>query len=256
MAYAEREKVKTMIGQLKDAGIIQYSQSPYASPIVLVNKPNGEKRLCVDYRKLNAITEKDRHPLPLIDDKIDQLKDQAYFTTLDLYSGYYQIPIEEASKAKTAFVTCDGQYEFNRMPFGLTNAPSVFQRKINNMLSPLRGSIAMVYLDDLLVPSKTFEEGLESLECILKSLLENNLTLNPNKCHFFQTQINYLGFEISKEGVKPGENKIKAVQDFPVPKNVHNVRPFLGLTGFFRRFIPKYAYVSKPLTALLKRDQT
>lgn len=163
MAHSEREKVKAMISDLKEAGIVKDSDSPYASPILLVNKPNGEKRLCIDYRKLNSITEKDRHPLPQIDDQIDQLTNQKYFTTLDLYSGYYQIPTAEESKGKTAFVTCDGQYEFNSMPFGLTNAPSIFQRKINNMLGPLRGTSATTYLDDIVCPGTDFEEAIANL---------------------------------------------------------------------------------------------
>lgn len=254
MAHTEREMVKGTISELKEAGIIRDSESPYASPILLVSKPNGEKRLCIDYRKLNAITQKDRYPLPLIDDQIDQLRNQKYFTTLDLYSGYYQIQLEEESKNKTAFVTCDGHYEFNRMPFGLTNAPSVFQRKINRMLGSLPGLTATAYLDDIVCPGKTFEEAFENLEKILKSLEENKLTLNPRKCHFFKTCITYLGFEISEKGVKPGETKITAVKNFPQPKTSHNVRQFLGLTGFFRRFIAKYAQLTKPLTKLLKKE--
>lgn len=178
MAYSEREKVRSMIKEMKQNGIIRDSSSHYSSPILLVNKPNGEKRLCVDYRKLNSITEKDRHPLPLLDDQIDQLQGYTYYTTLDLHSRYYQEEVEENSKDKTAFVTCDGQYEFNRMPFGLTNAPSVFQLSINQILEPLRRTVAIAYLDDLLCPGKTFEDGLNNLEQILKTLKENNLTLN------------------------------------------------------------------------------
>lgn len=255
MAYVEREKVKDMVNEMKGAGIIRDSDSSYSSPILLVNKPNGEKRMCIDYRKLNEVTEKDRHPLPLIDDQIDRLKGFKYYSTLDLFSGYYQVEMEEESKNKTAFVTCDGQYEFNRMPFGLTNAPSVFQRLINRVLGPLHGLIAIAYLDDILCPSKTFEEGLDNLEKVFKTLLDNNLTLNPSKCHFFKTEISYLGFDITQDGVKPGVAKTKAVKEFPVPKNVHNVRQFLGLTGFFRRFVEKYAYIAKPLSMLLHKGQ-
>lgn len=253
MAHTEREEVKKMIAKLQDAGIIRDSDSPYASPILLVKKPNGEKRLCIDFRKLNAITEKDRHPLPLIDDQIDQLRGYKYFTTLDLYSGYYQVEMEENSKEKTAFVTCYGQYEFNRMPFGLTNAPSVFQRLINRVLGTLRGTSAMAYLDDILCPGRTFEEGLKNLKDVFKVLEENKLTLNPKKCFFFKNVINYLGFEINEEGVRPGFDKIKAVKEFPVPKNIHNIRQFLGLTGFFRRFVEKYAEIARPLSLLLHK---
>lgn len=248
MAYSERPKVKKMIRELKDADLIRDSTSEYASPIILVRKPNGDQRLCVDYRKLNAVTHKERHPLPLIDDQLDRLKDFQYFTTLDLFSGYYQIKM-----AETAIDTHDGHYELKRMPFGLANGPSVFQRVINRVLGPLDSTIATAYLDDILSPTKTVEEELQNLRKILNELRANNLTLNPSKCHFFKSSITYLGFEVTKNGARPGERKVTAVADFPTPKNVHQVRQFLGLTGFFRRFIPKHAPITKPLTEMLQK---
>lgn len=255
MAISERENVKKIINELLGADIIRESESPFSSPILLVSKPNGDKRLCVDYRKLNAITVKDRHPLPLIEDQLDNLRDYQYYTKLDLFSGYYQIAMEENAKQKTAFVTCDGHYEFNRMPFGLTNAPSIFQKVMTKILSPLGSTVASAYLDDIISPAKSFDEGIKKLELIFRTLLENGLTLNPTKCCFFQNSVNYLGFEINKDGVKPGENKIKAVEAFPLPKSVHNVRQFLGLTGFFRKFVKNYAHITKPLSNLLKKDE-
>lgn len=255
MPHSERELVKDIVAKLKECDIVRDSNSPYSSPILLVSKPNGEKRLCIDYRKLNSITEKDRHPLPVIDDQIDQLRGYSYFNSLDLFSGYYQVEMDENSKSKTSFVTCDGQYEFNRMPFGLCNAPSVFQRIINRVLGPLRGTVALAYLDDILCPGKTFENALENLEKVFQTLQLNGLTLNPTKCHFMQEYINYLGYEISKQGVKPGSRKIKAIEEFPIPKNIHNIRQLLGLTGYFRRFVYNYARISKPLSKLLHKDQ-
>lgn len=252
MALAEREQLKHIIKDLLDADIIQESDSSYSSPVLLVSKPNGDKRLCIDFRKLNAITQKDRHPLPHIDDQIDRLRDYKYFTVLDLFSGYYQIPMEEEAKPKTAFSTNEGHYEFNRMPFGLANAPSIFQRLMNKILNPLGSNVATAYLDDILSPSKSVEDGLQKLECIFETLSNNGLTLNPTKCYFFQTSITYLGFEINKEGVRPGNKKIAAVTAFPQPQSVHNIRQFLGLTGFFRRFIENYALITKPLCSLLK----
>lgn len=255
MAHSERELVKGMIDQLKEADVIQDSFSEYASPIILVNKPNGQKRLCIDYRKLNQITHKERHPLPHMEDQIDQLKNYKYFTTLDLFSGYYQVKMGENSIPKTAFVTNDGHYEFKRMPFGLANAPSVFQRIINNIFGPLGGTVALAYLDDILSPCQTFEEGLEKLTKIFETLRKNHLTLNPSKCHFFQEKINYLGLEVSRDGVRPGLGKAKAIEEFQRPKNIHNVRQFLGLTGFFRRFIPNHAKLTAPLTKLLRKKE-
>lgn len=255
MSLTERAKVTELIQNLLNAKIIRESDSPFSSPIVLVTKPNGEKRLCIDYRKLNTITEKDRYPIPLMDDQIEKLQGFTYFTSLDMFSGYHLIPVNENSKPKTAFVTCDGHFEFNRMPFGLTNAPSVFQKLMNKILNPLGSSVASAYIDDIICPAKSFEDGLEKLELILKTLTDNNLSLNPKKCYFFQKSITYLGFEINEEGVRPGKEKTKAVALFPVPKNVHNIRYFLGLTGFFRRFIQNYSLLAKPLTKLLKRNR-
>lgn len=141
------------------------------------------------------------------------------------------------------------------MPFGLTNAPQVFQKLMNKILGPVGGEVASAYLDDIICPAQDFKKGIENLGKVLKILKEHNLTLNPSKCYFFMTSIKYLGMEINKEGVRPGENKMKAIRNFPIPKNVQNDRQFLGLTGFFRRFIKDYALESKPLSILLKKDE-
>ena len=159
MPYSEREKVNNIVKDLINNEIIRESQSPYASPILLVKKKNGEERMCVDYRALNRITVKDRYPLPRIDDLLDRINERKYFTSLDLASGYHQIPISEDSISKTAFVTPDGHYEYIRMPFGLTNAPAIFQRTINQILGSLRFNTALAYLDDILIPSVSVEEG-------------------------------------------------------------------------------------------------
>lgn len=193
--------------------------------------------------------------MPRIDDQIDQLRDCIYYSTLDLFSGYYQVEMSEELKAKTSFVTCDGQYEFNRMPFGLSNAPSVFQRIINSVLGPLRGTVAIAYLDDILCPGKDFNHALKNLEEVLKTLQLNKLTLNPKKCHFLSTKINFLGFEVTRNYIRPGITKMEAVKAFPAPKTAHNVKQFLGLTGYFRRFIQNYARIARPLSILLHKDK-
>lgn len=253
MSKSEQDIVQSMVDQLLGANIIKESDSPYSSPVLLVKKKDGESRLCIDYRRLNQKTVKDRYPLPRIDDQLDRLHGCNYFTALDLRSGYYQIPVSTQSKKYTAFVTPEGHFEFNRMPFGLSNAPSVFQRLMNKILAPAK-NIAAVYLDDILIHTKTIEEGLENLKTILELLRKEGLKLKLSKCSFLMTSITYLGFEISNGRIRPGELKIKSVQEFAKPESVRNVRQFLGLTGYFRHFIKDYALLAKPLTALLKKD--
>lgn len=210
--------------------------------------------MCVDYRRLNAITIKDKYPLPLIEDQIDRLGGgNAFFIGLDLASGFYQVPMAQDSIDKTAFVTPESHYEFLRMPFGLANAPAVFQRLINNVLGPLKNKIAFPYIDDIIIPCPTFEEGLTRLNSVLEVFRRHNLTLKISKCSFFKTQIEYLGREISSEGVRPGTKKIAAVIAMKTPTNVKEVRQFLGLSGYFRRFVKGYASIVEPLTRLTKK---
>lgn len=193
MAHSEREKVKLIIKDLLENKIIRESTSPYASPIVLVHKKDGSTRMCCDFRALNKITIKDRFPLPRIDDQLDRLGKHKYFTTLDMASGFHQIPIAHSSIEKTAFVTPDGHYEYLRMPFGLSNAPAVFQRAICKALGDLKDKDAMVYLDDILIPSLSITEGLDKLNRVLSCLTTAGFSLNIAKCHFFEKQIGYLG---------------------------------------------------------------
>lgn len=256
LSHREREKVREMVDEMLEAGIIRESTSNYASPIILVRKKNGGVRLCVDHRLLNSLTIKERYPIPIIEDQVARLSGQAWFITLDLMSGYYQVPISEDSRHLTAFVTPDGHYEYNRMPFGLANAPAVFQRMMNHVLGQARFNKATVYLDDLLIFGETPFECITRLEEVLILLEKAQLKLNLFKCSFLQTKIDYLGYKISAAGMRPGSAKIQSVADFPLPQNVHNVRQFLGLVSFFRKFIQSFAQIAYPLTKLLKKNVT
>ncbi|CAG9138002.1 unnamed protein product [Plutella xylostella] len=254
LSHKEREKVREMVDEMIEADVIRESVSEYASPVILVRKKDGNLRMCIDYRMLNSVTVKERYPMPVIEDEIARLSGQAYFITLDLASGYYQVPISEQSKPLTAFVTPDGHYEFNRMPIGLANAPAIFQRMMIKVLGSARYTKATAYIDDVLIYGRTMDECLDRLEDVLGLLEKANLTLNLSKCDFLKDRIDYLGYEISVSGVRPGDKKIQCVLDFPRPQNVHSVRQFLGLVGYFRKFIRDFARISHPLSKLLKKD--
>lgn len=256
LSHNERDKVRTMVDEMLEAGIIRESISEYASPIILVKKRDGGMRLCIDYRMLNSVTVKERYPMPIIEDEIARLSGQVCFVTLDLSSGYYQVPIAEECRHLTAFVTPDGHFEFNRMPFGLANAPAVFQRMMNRVLGSARFCKATAYIDDLLIYGQNTQECLSRLDEILQLIEKANLSLNLSKCSFLQSKIDYLGYEISAAGVRPGAKKIQCVLDFPKPQNVHNVRQFLGLVSYFRKFIKNFSHFAFPLSKLLKKNAT
>lgn len=207
LSHKERDQVREMVGEMLEAGIVRESTSEYASPVILVRKKDGRMRMCIDYRMLNSVTIKEHYPMPVIEDEIARLSGQAFFITLDLFSGYYQVPISEQSKPLTSFVTPDGQFEFNRMPFGLANAPAVFQRMMNRVLGSARYSQATAYIDDVLIYGKNVEQCLERLENVLKLLKQANLTLNLSKCEFLKDKIDYLGYEISASGIRPGDKR-------------------------------------------------
>jgi hypothetical protein len=255
IAHSDHEFVKNEIQAMKEKGIIRESSSPWASPIVLVPKKNGKTRMCVDYRKVNKVTEKDVYPLPVIDDILESFEGAKWFSSLDLASGYWQIAVKEEDKKKTAFITKFGLYEFNVMPFGLCNAPATFQRLMDTVLKEYLGQFVLVYLDDLTVYSKTFEEHVEHLAIIFQTLRKAKLKLNKEKCYFFQSNIKFLGHEITREGIQPDEDKLIKVKDFPKPHNLRTLRGFLGLASYYRKFIKDFSKQVQPLYKLLRKDE-
>lgn len=255
LAYSEKKIVAKKINELLDSNIIRESSSEYASPIILVKKKNGDFRLCVDYRSLNAITVKERFPLPHIDDQLSKLANKKVFTSLDLFSGYHHIKIHPDSIDKTAFVTPDGSYEFLRVPFGLANAPAVFMRVIQKLVNMVGSDELICFMDDMLLSTADVSDGLALLENVLINLRQCNLKLNIKKCSFLKSSVLFLGHEISSEGIRPGDQKIRAVFDFKIPENLHELRQFLGLCSYFRKFVQNYAIIAKPLTDLTKKDR-
>ncbi|KAG8180136.1 hypothetical protein JTE90_028723 [Oedothorax gibbosus] len=200
-------------------------------------------------------TKKDVYPLPRIDDTLDCLKGAKFFSSMDLRSGYWQIDVDEADREKTAFITPEGLYEFKVfMPFGLCNAPATFSRMMDNLLRHFKWSTCLCYLDDIIVFSETFEEHISRLNLVLKCLQDAGLFLNHKKCLFAAREVKILGHLVSSIGVRPDPDKVKAVSNFPTPQNVHDVRSFLGLCSYFRRFIKGFCYLAEPLQMQLKGD--
>lgn len=207
----------------------------------------------MDYRHLNVITVKNKHPLHVVDELLDELAGASYFFKLDCRSGYHQIRVGAADEMKTAFKTHNGLYEFKVMPFGLTNAPAIFQAAMNNIFAPLLRKCVLVFVDDILVYSRTIEEHVQHLQQVMQILQDNNFLLKRSKCLFGQQSLEYLGHIVSKDGVATEPAKISAVLNWLVPVSVKQLRDFLGLTGYYRRFIRHYGLISKPLTQLLKK---
>ena len=232
-SYAEQKLEKQYIDEMLKNGIISKSKSPWAAPIVMVNKPDGSKRFCVDYRKLNTITVKDRYPLPRIDETIDKLKGMNHISTLDLASGFWQIPMDEKDKEKTAFISTYGLYEWNVMPFGLCNAPATFQRMMDEVCEGLEWKVGSDYIDDIVIGSITFEEHLRSLQNLFNRLLEYGLTIKIQKCKFCQQELVFLGHLVSKDGIKPNPTKTKIIEELKPPTDLKGLRRFLGVTGYY-----------------------
>ena len=242
-----RENVQSMLA----SGIIQPSGSNYASNVVLVKKKDGTMRVCIDYRPLNAVTCKDSYPLPRTDEVLNELAKAQWFSKLDLKSGYWQIVVDPEDRHKTAFMTRDGLYEF--MPFGLTSAPATFQRLMDRVLSDLLWHKVMVYLDDIIIYSETWQQHLTTIDDVLRRLRAAGLKASPGKCEFGQTSMQYLGHIVTREGILPDEDNVKAIMDCKAPETLTELRSFYGMVQYYGNYIPHLAEIAVPLFKLYKK---
>eukprot|EP00731_Ephydatia_muelleri_P011946 Em0006g840a len=254
VSKARREELRGLLRDMLESDVIQQSDSPWSSPIVLAKKHDGTTRFCVDYRKVNEVTRKDAYPLPRVDDTLDTLVGSKFFTTLDLASGYWQVEVAPEDQPKTAFTTPEGLYQFKVMPFGLCNAPATFQRLMNRVLSGLKWSSCLVYFDDIIVVGTTFQEHLHHLTSVFTRLRGAGLKLKPKKCTLCRQQVTFLGHIVSTDGVATDPSKTEAVSKWPIPQNRKEVQQFWGLANYYRRFVKDFALISKPLQRLTEKN--
>jgi hypothetical protein len=252
--FGLRDEAQKEVESMLTKGVIEPSNSPWAAPVVLVRKKDQSLRYCVDFRRLNSITKKDSYPLPRIDEALDSLGNSKFFTTLDLASGYWQVGLSDTAREKTAFLTPSGLYQFTVMPFGLCNAPATFERLMERVLVSLQWQICLVYIDDIIVFSKSITEHIDRLEIIFHRLAEANLKLKCSKCHLLRERVTYLGHVVSASGVSTDPEKIKAVLNWPEPTTSADVKSFMGLCSYYKRFIPDFSAIARPLIRLTEKN--
>eukprot|EP00253_Pinus_taeda_P022079 PITA_22079 len=256
MSVPELTELKMQLQELLDKNYIRPSVSPWGAPVLFVREKDGTLRMCIDYRQLNKLTIKNKYPLLRIDELFDQVKGATVFSKIDLRSGYHQIRIKEEDIAKTAFRTRYGHYEFVVLPFGLTNAPATFMCLMNSVFHQFLDKFVLIFIDDILIYSRSKEEHEEHLRMVLQTLREHQLYAKLSKCDFYKEEIQYLGHVISKEGIVVDPEKIKTILDWPVPKDVADIRSFMGLAGYYRRFVEGFSRVAYPITSLQKKGRT
>ena len=248
----ELEELKKQLEELIKAGFIQPSKSPFGAPILFVKKKDGTMRMCIDYRALNNITVKNSYPLPLVDELFDRLQGAKFFSKLDLRSGYHQIRIDAKDVPKTAFRTRYGHFEFNVLPFGLTNAPGTFMHLMHETFREYLDDFVLVFLDDILIFSKTLEEHERHVKAVLDKLRASKLYAKESKCEFFKTEVEFLGHMVGRDGVRMMDDKVQAISEWPTPTKVGDIRAFLGTAGYYRKFIRDFSAIATPLTELTK----
>ncbi|KAK7877355.1 hypothetical protein WMY93_031928 [Mugilogobius chulae] len=250
----KRAEIERQVARLLAEGLVEESYSPWASPVVLVKKKGGQWRFCIDYRRLNAVTIKDSHPLPRVDDSLDALAGSLWFSTLDFSNGYWQVEVAEEDREKTAFTTGRGLYQWRAMPMGLSNSPATFQRMMELVLRGLPWHICLVYLDDILVYSRTFEDHLSHLQEVLTRIQSAGLKLNSSKCHFVRDHVVFLGHVVSRDGLHPDPRNTEKVRTWPTPTTVSEVRAFVGLCSYYRRFVQNFSQHAAPLNRLASKN--
>ncbi|KAJ0695640.1 putative nucleotidyltransferase, Ribonuclease H [Helianthus annuus] len=255
LAPSEMQELSTQLQELLDKGFIRPSFSPWGAPVLFVKKKDGTLRMCIDYRELNKLTIKNRYPLPRIDDLFDQLQGSSYYSKIDHRSGYHQLRIQEESVPKTAFRTRYGHYEFLVTPFGLTNAPAVFMDLMNRVCKPYLDKFVIVFIDDILIYSRTKEEHEQHLRTILELLKKEKLYAKFSKCEFWIREVQFLGHVVNEKGIHVDPSKIEAIRNWEAPKTPTEVRQFLGLAGYYRRFIENFSKIAQPLTTLTQKDK-
>ncbi|GJU06561.1 putative reverse transcriptase domain-containing protein [Tanacetum coccineum] len=253
LAPSEMKELSEQLKELSDKGFIRPSSSPWGAPVLFVKKKDGSFRMCIDYRELNKLTVKNRYPLPRIDDLFDQLQGSSVYSKIDLRSGYHQLRVREEDIPKTAFRTRYGHYEFQVMPFGLTNAPAVFMDLMNRVCKPYLDKFVIVFIDDILIYSKNKQEHEEHLKIILELLKKEELYAKFSKCEFWIPKVQFLGHVIDSEGIHVDPAKIESIKDWASPKSPTEIRQFLGLAGYYRRFIEGFSKIAKPMTKLTQK---
>ncbi|GJR79736.1 putative reverse transcriptase domain-containing protein [Tanacetum coccineum] len=255
LAPSEMQELSNQLKDLQEKGFIRPSHSPWGAPVLFVKKKDGALRMCIDYRELNKLTIKNRYPLPRIDDLFDQLQGACCFSKIDLRSGYHQLRVREEDIPKTAFRTRYGHFEFTVMPFGLTNAPAVFMDLMNRVCKPYLDKFVIVFIDDILIYSKSEEEHEAHLKTILDLLKEEKLYAKFSKCEFWLKEVQFLGHVVNRDGIHVDPSKVESVKNWKTPESPTEIRSFLGLAGYYRRFIENFSKIAKPLTLLTQKNK-
>ncbi|GJT76481.1 reverse transcriptase domain-containing protein [Tanacetum coccineum] len=256
LAPSEMLELSNQLKELQEKGFIRPSHSPWGAPVLFVKKKDGAMRMCIDYRELNKLTIKNRYPLPRIDDLFDQLQGACCFSKIDLRSGYHQLRVREEDIPKTAFRTRYGHFEFTVMPFGLTNAPAIFMDLMNRVCKPYLDKFVIVFIDDILIYSKSEEEHEVHLKTILDLLEKEKLYAKFSKCEFWLKEVQFLGHVVNRDGIHVDPSKVESVKNWKTPESSTEIRSFLGLAGYYRRFIENFSKIAKPLTLLTQKNKT